>query len=51
MSSACFRKPNMPEQTHEQLTALGVDVDTTPYELSFQDTVGYLAQKFQATTS
>ena len=42
---ACFRKPNMPEQTHEQLTALGVDVDTTPYELSFQDTVGYLAQK------
>jgi glycosyltransferase involved in cell wall biosynthesis len=42
---ACFRKPNMPEQSHEQLTALGVDVDTTPYELSFQDTVGYLAQK------
>jgi len=42
---ACFRKPNMPEQTHEQLTALGVDVDTTPYDLSFQDTVGYLAAK------
>ncbi len=42
---ACFRKPGMPEQTHEQLAALGVDVDTTPYELSFEDTVGYLANK------
>lgn len=42
---ACFRKPGMPEQTHEQLRALGVDVDTTPYALSFEDTVGYLAGK------
>lgn len=42
---ACFRKPNMPLQTHEQLSALGVDVDTTPYELSFEDTVSYLAGK------
>jgi glycosyltransferase involved in cell wall biosynthesis len=42
---ACFRKPGMPEQTHEQLRALGVDVDTTPYELSFDDTVGFLAGK------
>jgi glycosyltransferase involved in cell wall biosynthesis len=42
---ACFRKPGMPEQTHEQLRALGVDVDTTPYNLSFEDTVGYLAGK------
>ncbi|WP_426128559.1 glycosyltransferase [Pararhizobium sp. PWRC1-1] len=42
---ACFRKPNMPAQTHEQLVALGVDVDTTPYELSFEDTVSYLASK------
>jgi glycosyltransferase involved in cell wall biosynthesis len=42
---ACFRKPNMPKQTHEQLTALGVDVDTMPYELSFEDTVSYLANK------
>ncbi|KQQ35004.1 glycosyl transferase family 1 [Rhizobium sp. Leaf306] len=42
---ACFRKPGMPEQTHEQLRALGVDVDTTPYDLSFEDTVGYLAGK------
>ena len=42
---ACFRKDNMPEQTHEQLRALGVDVDTAPYEMSFEDTVGYLVQK------
>lgn len=41
----CFRKPNMPEQTHEQLEALGVDVDRTPYDLSFEDTVDYLARK------
>ncbi len=42
---ACFRKPNMPEQTHEQLEALGVDVDRTPYGLSFEDTVRYLADE------
>lgn len=42
---ACFRKPGMPEQTHEQLAALGVGVDTTPYDLSFEDTVSYLANK------
>ena len=42
---ACFRKPGMPEQTHDQLRALGVDVDTVPYELSFEDTVAYLARK------
>ena len=42
---ACFRRPEMPQQTHEQLTALGVDVDTTPYDLSFEDTVSYLASK------
>jgi glycosyltransferase involved in cell wall biosynthesis len=41
----CFRKPGMPEQTHEQLAALGVDVDTTPYKLSFEATVDYLAAK------
>jgi len=45
---ACFRKSGMPEQTHEQLHALGVDVDTTPYKLSFEDTVGYLASKVPA---
>ncbi|PDV87726.1 glycosyl transferase family 1 [Rhizobium sp. H4] len=42
---ACFRKPGMPEQTHRQLRGLGIDVDTTPYELSFEDTVKYLAGK------
>jgi glycosyltransferase involved in cell wall biosynthesis len=42
---ACFHKSGMPEQTHEQLRGLGVDVDTTPYELSFEDTVDYLAAK------
>lgn len=45
---ACFRKPEMPEQTHKQLTELGVDVDTTPYDLSFEDTVSYLASKIPA---
>ncbi|NTJ43899.1 glycosyltransferase family 4 protein [Agrobacterium larrymoorei] len=42
---ACFHKQGMPQQTHEQLTALGVNVDTTPYTLSFEDTVSYLAGK------
>lgn len=42
---ACFRKPGMPEQTHDQLAALGVPVDRTPYGLSFDDTVTYLAGK------
>lgn len=43
--TACFRKPNMPVQTHTQLQLLGVPVDTTPYGLSFEDTVAYLAEK------
>jgi polysaccharide biosynthesis protein PelF len=42
---ACFRKPNMPEQTHEQLAGLGVPVDRTPYGLCFEDTVAYLASQ------
>jgi glycosyltransferase involved in cell wall biosynthesis len=41
----CFHKPNMPQQSHDQLRALGIHVDTTPYELSFEDTVSYLAGK------
>ena len=45
---ACLRKPGMPEQTHEQLAALGVDVDTAPYQLSFTDTVAHLAEKMGA---
>lgn len=35
----------MPTQVPEQLAALGVPVDTTPYSLSFEDTVSYLATK------
>ena len=42
---ACFRKPGMPAQSHRQLAALGVDVDTTPYGLGFDATVAYLAAK------
>jgi glycosyltransferase involved in cell wall biosynthesis len=42
---ACLRLPGMPEQTHRQLAELGVDVDQTPYSLSFEDTVRYLARK------
>lgn len=45
---ACFRKPNMPEQTHSQLEQLGVPVDRTPYSLSFEETVDYLARKVSA---
>lgn len=45
---ACFRKPGMPNQTHEQLRALGVDVDTVPYALSFEETIAYLARKIAA---
>ncbi len=41
----CFRKEGMPDQTHDQLRQLGVDVDTAPYALSFEDTVAYLARK------
>src|SRR5687767_1038314 len=42
---ACLRKPNMPEQTHEQLAELGVAVDRTPYRLSDDETIDYLARK------
>src|SRR4051812_10787975 len=42
---ACLRKPNMPEQTHQQLEALGVPVDRAPYGLSFEETVAYLRRK------
>lgn len=40
---ACFHKPGMPDQTHAQLARAGVRVDTTPYHLSFDETVAYLA--------
>ena len=42
---ACFRKPEMPEQTHLELERLRVPVDRAPYGLSFEETVEYLAQK------
>ena len=38
----CFRKDNMPLTSTEQLEELGVEVDKTPYTLSFEDTVAYL---------
>jgi len=41
----CFRTDNMPEQTHEQLAALGIYVDRAAYRLSFEDTVAYLAER------
>jgi polysaccharide biosynthesis protein PelF len=43
---ACLRRDGMPEQTHEQLEALAVPVDRTPYGLSFEETVPYLAGRF-----
>ena len=45
---ACFRKPEMPEQTHRQLEALGIEVDRAPYDLSFEDTVAYLSHKISS---
>lgn len=45
---ACFRKPGMADQTYRQLKALGIDVDCVPYDLSFEDTVDYLAHKIPA---
>ena len=42
---ACFRKPGMSDQVHHELDALGIDVDRTPYTLSFEDTVDYLSAK------
>jgi glycosyltransferase involved in cell wall biosynthesis len=42
---ACFRGPGTPDQTHRQLAELGVAVDTTPYDLSYEDTVAYLARR------
>ncbi|AXC51265.1 glycosyltransferase [Paracoccus suum] len=41
----CFRKEGMPDQSAEQLRALGVHVDTTAYSLGFEETVDYLRRK------
>jgi glycosyltransferase involved in cell wall biosynthesis len=43
----CFRKPNMPRTTTDQLRALGVEVDETPYTLSYEDTVIYLRDRIR----
>jgi glycosyltransferase involved in cell wall biosynthesis len=43
---ACERKLGMPEQTHRQLEELGVPLDGAPYDLTFGETVEYLAGKF-----
>ncbi|MDP9480416.1 MAG: glycosyltransferase family 4 protein [Actinomycetota bacterium] len=42
---ACVRKPGMPEQTHRQIEELGVPLDRTPYGLSPEEEVVYLAEK------
>ena len=42
---ACLRLDGMPDQTHQQLKAIGVNVDQTAYDLSFEDTVLYLGRK------
>ncbi len=44
---ACQRREGMPELTHRQLESLGIVVDRTPYGLSFEDTVRYLARRFR----
>lgn len=41
----CFQRAGTPDQTHRQLAGLGVAVDTAPYDLSFEDTVVYLARR------
>jgi glycosyltransferase involved in cell wall biosynthesis len=41
----CFRKSGMPEQTHEQLEALGIPVDRTAYAMSSDNKIGHLAGK------
>jgi glycosyltransferase involved in cell wall biosynthesis len=43
--AACFWKPEMPAQARKQLQAQGIPIDETPYSLSFDDTIDYLAAK------
>lgn len=45
---ACQRRHGMTDQTEKQLTELGVPVDRTPYTLSFEDTIEYLAGRVGA---
>lgn len=42
---ACLYKADMPERPYEQLHELGIEVDTTPYHLSREANVAYLAHK------
>ncbi|HEV7255704.1 MAG TPA: glycosyltransferase [Mesorhizobium sp.] len=44
----CFHREGTPFRTHDELEALGVSVDRTPYGLSFDETVAYLARKLPA---
>ncbi len=41
---ACHHRPIMPNQTHAQLAALGVPVDTTPYGMTDEQIVEHLAR-------
>ena len=43
---ACQRRPGMPELGETQLENVGVAIDRTPYDLSFDDTVAHLALRF-----
>ncbi|MDQ2807296.1 MAG: glycosyltransferase [Chloroflexota bacterium] len=43
----CFRKAGMPTTSADQLRALGVAVDETPYTLSYEETVTYLAARIR----
>ena len=43
---ACQRRPGMPELGETQLEEVGVEIDRTPYSLTFDDTVTYLASRF-----
>ena len=42
--AVCHWRPGMPEQSWAELTRLGVPVDTSPYTLSDEETVAYLAR-------
>ncbi|MDO5371139.1 glycosyltransferase family 4 protein [Paracoccus sp. (in: a-proteobacteria)] len=41
----CFRKPGMPDHSHDQLRALGIHVDTAAYDMGFEETVDYLRRR------
>ncbi|MGE5141246.1 MAG: glycosyltransferase family 4 protein [Rudaea sp.] len=43
----CMHRPEMPEQSYKQLASLGVPIDNSAVDLSFEDTVRYLADKLR----